>query len=166
MRVAAIVAIGAMMGATAAQSATPRCVPPAELEALAVVLLPDAVQAVGLKCATSLPATATLRSGLTPLVTRWREEAPAAMAGAAAAISRFGSAKISAADAPAMLTMMRGMMIDEMIDDVSPATCAKVERAITLAAPLPARNVAGLFVMAAQLGGRSTRGIELCPEPR
>lgn len=163
MRVVRVtLAMLALASAAGAQAAESKCVPAAEAEALAVVLLPDAVSAVAQQCAASLPPTATLRSNAAPIVGRWRAEGAAAMPGAAAAVRHFMDGDLKGGDPAAMLTLMRTAMIGSFVKDLKPGTCADIDRAVTLASPLPARNIAGLFVMLAQSGASGTSELPIC----
>ncbi|MDB5681219.1 MAG: hypothetical protein JWO16_1024 [Sphingomonas bacterium] len=64
--IGATIALWAGMAATTAQAATEAkpCLTEAEAESVFLALAPDAIRTVAQKCAPSLPATATLRSGL------------------------------------------------------------------------------------------------------
>lgn len=165
MKGATLAALLALATSTTAEAARRPCLPPAEAEALVTVLLPDFLTAVAKRCATALPANATLRGGLDPLVARWRGEATGLEASAAAAVTKMGGGEAGAIEPAALLTVLRSGLIDELVKDVKAADCPKIDRAITLAAPLPARNLAGLFIMAAQLGGGRTRDLDICRAP-
>lgn len=152
----------ALASAAGAEAANATCVPAAQAEALAIVLLPDAVDAVAQTCAATLPPTATLRAGVAPIVARWRAEGAAAMPDAAAAVSHFMDGALKGGDPAALLSLMRTTMIGSFVKDLKPGACADLDRAVALASPLPARNIAGLFVMLAQSGASGSSDLPIC----
>ncbi|MBN8807390.1 MAG: hypothetical protein J0I47_04005 [Sphingomonas sp.] len=138
------------IAATTAQAATAPCLTESEAQSLFLAVAPDAIDAVGQKCAAQLAPNATLRGGLGALVGRYRVAADAAWPQASLAIAKIGSADMKGVD-PAMLRPMIGPMIAQMATDkMKPADCVLVDRLATQLAPLPPANTASLIVVIAQ----------------
>lgn len=150
---AAWLALAALMGSGAAQAAaTEPCLTTAEVETLGVALLPDLLEGVASSCAAALPPGATLRAGLPPLLARYRAAAFSATDGAARALGKAMQKELKGAPPAAALPLVRAVIAAELTKSLKPVDCPKYDRAIGLLAPLPPGNIAGLFVMAMELG--------------
>lgn len=151
--------------ATAGVQAAPKdCLAPAEAEALVIVLLPNLATAIGQRCTATLPANATLRGGLAPLVARWRADAAGSAALAATAVGKLGGGGTEAADNAEALAMMSGSLTADVARSINPKTCVDVDRIVANLAPLPTRNLAGLFVSVFRAAGKG--GITVCEAAR
>lgn len=151
------------MAATTAQAAAaPPCLTEAETQSLFLAIAPDAIDAVGQRCAPQLAPTATLRAGLPALVAKYRAAAEPAWPQASAAIAKVGGADLKGVD-PAMLRGMVGPMIARMaVEKMKPQDCATIERIASLLEPLPPANTAGLIVVIAGAAMRD-KGADKAP---
>lgn len=165
--------------AHAAQAVTMQlpCVTAPEAEALITSVLPETIEALGKSCAAALPPNAVLRQPPPPLIARYRAEADAAWPGAQAAVTRLvgtdASGLLSGSIARPLIASLlapaitRAVRVDE---------CPAYDRIVTLAQPLPPRNLAGLLVAAWQIsdarrprpanGTAVQGGISICPTAR
>ncbi|MEG3086329.1 hypothetical protein [Sphingomonas sp. PB4P5] len=155
------------LAATGAQAATP-CLTEPEAEGLVISLLPDMVEAVGTTCAPNLPPEAMLRSGLSSIVTRYRAEGPAALPQAKSAFAKLIGNDMQGLDPELMRPLITAMIAPMLAKEIKPTDCPRVERIVTLLAPLPARNVAGVAVLLFTLGTEGKRDkspFKICPAP-
>lgn len=153
------------LAATTAQAATP-CITQPEAEALAITFLPDLIDAVGTSCAASLPPQAFLRTGLAPMVSRYRAEAPAVLPQAKSGFSKLIGDTPQGIDPDLMRPMITAMLGPMLAKEIKPADCAKVDRMVGLLAPLPPANTAGIIVMLFTLGTESKKSsppFRICP---
>jgi hypothetical protein len=165
--IGAAAALWLALASTAAQAATP-CLTEPEAEGLVITLLPDMLDAVGAACAPSLPAAATLRAGLAPMVSRYRAEGPAVQPQARAAFAKLIGNDTQGLDPEVMRPLITAMIAPMLAKEIKPGDCPKVERVATLLGPLPARNVAGITVLLFTLGtqGKSAKSpFTICPAP-
>lgn len=149
-----------------APAAPPRpCVTPAEAGAMAVLVLPELIDAVGRSCTPHLAETAWLRAQGGELTQRWRTEGagqretalaaiakmipPGAMGGGPGGRGASGAGAVppgqtsGAAPSPeAAMGAMIGGMTGEMSRRLTPATCNEISRFVESLSPLPAANVA------------------------
>ncbi|HEX4693747.1 hypothetical protein [Sphingomonas sp.] len=133
--------------AQAADAVKP-CLTEAEAQAVFLAVAPDVMKAVAQKCEPSLPAAATLRGGLAAFLAPYDAAAAAAWPQAMPAIAKMAGPEAKGMD-PALMKPMMGPMIGAMAGDaVKPKDCTTIDRAVTLLAPLPPANVAGLVVLA------------------
>lgn len=156
--VASAIALWASASATLAQAATPPpCLTRSEANGLFTAILPDMLNGIGTTCATVLPENATLRTGLPALVAKYRPASDAAWPQAMAAIGKLGGKELAGLD-PALVRSMAGPMIGGVVSQgIKPADCATIDRAVALLTPLPADNLAELFVLLAELGMRDKK---------
>lgn len=144
------------LASTAAQAATP-CLTEPEAEGLVISLLPDMIAAVGTTCAPNLPPDATLRAGLDGMVNRYRAEGPATLPQAKMAFAKLIGNDMQGLDPEMMRPLITAMIAPMLAKEIKPGDCAKVERIVSLLAPLPARNVAGITVLLFTLGTEGKR---------
>lgn len=152
--IGAAVALWAGMAATTAQAAAEAkpCLTESEAQAVFLTIAPDVIRTVAQKCAPSLPESAMLRSGLAAFVGPYNTAAAAAGPQSGAAFAKMAGSDMKGID-PATFKSMIGPMVGGMAaGQVKPTDCATIERAVTLLAPLPPVNVAGLIVLAASKG--------------
>lgn len=168
-----VLALLALGSAPPPAPATP-CLTGAQAEAVALVALPEIVRETGMVCAARLPASALVRQARGPLLARYDAEADRAWPTVRDAIVRLtnpGAAALLQSDyaRPLLVTLV----VPQLVGRIEPADCATVERMVTLIAPLPPRNIAGLVVTAlAHLKAEKARGkavdvpdLPLCPDP-
>ena len=163
-----------LAAALASPAQPPRpCLTAPEAEAVTLVALPEVLRQAGVACATALPATALLRQTASPLLGRYDAEADRAWPAARAAIVKLSDpqadALLGSAFARPLLTSLVAPLI---VGRIATKDCPTVDRLVTLLAPLPPRNTAGVIVttlgyLAAQKpapGGKSPiAGLPLCP---
>lgn len=149
------------------------CLTGAQAQAVALVALPEIIRETGTVCAARLPATALVRQTQGPLLARYDAEADRAwptVQGAIVRLTNPAAAVLLQSDyaRPLLVTLV----VPQLVGRIEPADCATVERMVTLLAPLPPRNIAGLVVTAlAHLKAEKARGkavdvpdLPLCPD--
>ena len=136
--------------------AQPRpCLTTPEAEALATAALPYVLRQTGVRCAAKLAADSPLRREDSELLRRYDRAADAAWPAAKAAIVKLSDAAASLLLASDYARPLLGSLVAPMIAARLPVEdCATVDRLVTLLAPLPPRNVAGLAVVAADRARR------------
>ncbi len=141
------------------------CVSQPEAEALVAAVAPELITEMGRICANSLPPGALLRQTSGPLIDRYRAASDLAWPQGRGAI-----AKIVGPDVGALLgsdlarPLLSTLVAPALTKTIEPADCPALDRILTLAQPLPPRNMAGLFVSILQLvdakrikkGGKAT----------
>lgn len=163
--------------AAALSSGTPAspsaCLTTSEAEAVTLVALPEIIRETGKVCSARLPQTATVRQANGPLLTRYQAEAdrawPAAR-GALAKLSDPNAAMLLQSDfaRPVLVTLL----VPQLVGRIDPADCGTLDHLVTLLAPLPPRNTAGVVVTTlAWLKAERAKGkaaavpdLPLCPE--
>lgn len=175
---ALMLALGGSAQASQALTMQLPCVTAPEAEALITSVLPETIEQLGKSCAAALPSGALLRQPPPQLVARYRAEADAAWPGAQQAVTR-----LIGTDASPLLSgsiarpLIASLLAPAITRAVRTDECPAYDRIVTLAQPLPPRNLAGLLVAAWQLSdarrprqaaaGNGVRGgISICPAPR
>ena len=154
------------MAATTAQAAAEAkpCLTALEAQALITAIMPDVFQQVGRTCSSVLPESATLRGGLPPLVARYQAPADLAWPQALAALGKIGGKDVEGVDPRLLRPMMGPMMATAIAEDIKPADCPTIDRAVQLLAPLPPANTAGLVVLFAELAkDKKDSPFNICP---
>ena len=164
----AAIALWMGMAATTAQAAADAkpCLTENEAQSLITAVLPDVFQQVGRTCSSVLPENATLRGGLPPLVARYQAPADLAWPQAMAAFGKIGGKDMEGIDPKLLRPMMGPMIAGAIAQDIKPSDCPTIDRAVSLMAPLPPANTAGLIVLfAAAAGGKDKRDspLTICP---
>lgn len=166
---AAAAAALSMSAQAVAQTPAP-CMTNEEVQSIVLVLLPDAITAVGKSCEAALPATALLRRADAPLFTRYRAEvAPNSQR------ARTAFAKIAGKEAEPLLQSEGGLalmsaFISPMIaKGIKTKDCGAINQIVELLEPLPPSNMAGLFATILQIVERDNQGkgqksaLPVCP---
>ena len=142
-------AIGATwlaLAATASAAAQPSpgaCLTASEVTDLAQVVLPEAIGAAGVACASVLPASAAIRQTNGAMLTRYRSEADRAWPQAKRAIGKIGGVEGTAMlDSELVRPLLTTMLVAEVTKTIHVRDCASIERIVTALAPLPPRNTA------------------------
>lgn len=149
---AALLCMGS--GANAAQTITMQlpCVSAPEAEALITSILPETIEQLGTSCAGQLPPGALLRQPPTALIARYRADADAAWPGAQKAVQRLAGDNIGGLLSGNLARpLIASLLAPAITRAVQPADCPAYDRIVTLAQPLPPRNLAGLLVAAWEL---------------
>lgn len=152
--------------------AAPRpCLTEAEAQAVALVALPEIIRQTGVACAGELPATSLLRRARSPLLDRYDAEADRAWPAARAAMVKLSNpeaeALLGSQFARPLLTTLAAPLI---VGRVATKDCGTIDRLVTLLAPLPPRNAAGVIVTTLRhlqaRGERDVAALPLCPAAR
>lgn len=155
----------AMLGMSA-QAASPRaCLTETDVANVSLVILPEAMQAVGTTCATALPPGATIFQPNGTMLQKYHAEAERALPAAKMALEKLGGPH---GEISHELTMI---VVDKIIKTIKPQDCALVNRIATSLEPLPPRNLADILsVVVHQLSDDDVRkglksSIVVCPQP-
>jgi len=165
-----MVAAGALWMGLAAMSANAAdkdvCFSDTEATSLIVAILPDLVDGLARKCGPSLPENATLRGGLMPLMARYRGESDAAWPRASGALAKLGGKDLAGVSPDLMRPLLGSILTAKIAEDMKPQDCVPTDRLIKALSPLPASNVATMFVSILQLsGGKDKSPVNICPAP-
>lgn len=162
-----------LVAALAAPPPPRACLTMPEAETLVTVALPDVLRGTATRCAPKLSAASPLRRSDGELMRRYDRAADAAWPAARAAIVKLSDPMASALLQSDYARPVLGSIVGPMIAARLPIDdCATVDRLVTLLAPLPPANVAGLVVVAADrarrprpAAGRSNpaASLPLCP---
>ncbi len=128
------------------------CLTTAEAEAVTLVALPDIIRVTGVACAATVPPRSLLRQPTGAFIDKYQAEADAAWPAARDALARLTDPDI----APLLQSdlarpLLTSMLAPLIVGRIDPRDCPAIDRMVTLLAPLPARNAAGLIVTGAQL---------------
>lgn len=168
--VAAATLLLAGSGAASAQVTAQVCVNSADATALATAFLPELLSALAVRCGAALPPDANLRGNLPGLVNRYRAESDQAYPRAAGAIGRIASPQVAGLGPELLRPLVASLIVPLAVGAINAGDCPRIDRAISLLSPLPARNIAGLAVLALEVDRahhpeRARGGVSLCPEP-
>lgn len=149
-------ALALVTGASAASaqslSITLPCVTQPEAEALVASVLPELIVDAGRVCTNSLPAGALLRQTKGPLIDRYRIEADRAWPQGSGAIAKMTGPEIAAMLGGNFARPLLATLVTPLLTkNIEAGDCPALDRIVTLAQPLPPRNMAGMFVSILQL---------------
>jgi len=153
------------MAATTAQAAkAPPCLTQDEAKAMFTAILPDMLEGIGKSCSAALPENATLRGGLPVLVAAYRTPAEAAWPDAMKVFGKMSGVEMKDIDPKLIRPMMGPVLAASISEDIKPADCPTIDRALYLLAPLPPTNVSELIVLLAQAGmkGEKSAPFSIC----
>lgn len=156
-----------------AQAPAPRlCLNGPEAEAVFLAVAPAALRAAGTVCAPALPRGALLVQPGGALLAKLRAASDEAWPGALVAARRIaGPSAAPLLESEALRPLLATLLAPLIVADLKAADCPKVDRILTLLAPLPAKNMAALGVTILQYAqdDARTRGkrarLPLCPTP-
>ena len=149
------------------------CLTGAEAQAAALVALPEIIRETGVVCASRLSATALVRRSDGPFLAKYQAEADRAWPTVRAAIT-----KLSDPAAGLLLQsdyarpVLVSLLVPQLVGRIAPADCGTLDHLVTLLAPLPPRNTAGIIVTTlAWLKAAKAKGqpvdapdLPLCPD--
>jgi hypothetical protein len=173
-RIAVFFAAVAAIVPGVAAAAEPPCLTATEFADLSQYALPSIITGTAQRCSAALPADAYLKRSGANLAARYAAGKPAAWPGAKAAFIKLSRG----IDASALglfqslpddkLRPMVDTLVEGMIgQQVQPASCGTIDKAVRLLSPLPAEHTAELIALAVGLGSRAGGGkvgkIALCP---
>ena len=154
---------------TTAMAQTPQqrpCISPAENEALVAYVMPDLIDALESRCASSLPSRAFLGTRSAALQKKLEPQADRAWPRARNAAQRFAGTRLpvdtrfesvaKAALAPAATLIARGFDGDQ---------CRMADRLLAELAPLPPENLAGVMALFLEIGIAENEDVpfRVCP---
>lgn len=168
---AAVLALASLAQAGAAQAqevAPPKpCVSEQEVSALVIYAAPSLIQGISTRCGKSLSTSGFLATQGTAMAARFQQRQVQAWPVAKGAMLKL-------LDKPEEAHLVRqlpddavrplfGAVVSQMlIKDLRPTECAKVERGLSLLAPLPIESIGAIagFVMAFK---DDAKGLRVCP---
>jgi hypothetical protein len=169
--------IAALLAAAPAEQAQRPCLTEAQVEDLALFALPPLLEAAATACASALPADAYLPNGGRALARTLAAGSSTRWAGASATLSTMAKDKF-----PTGLSesTARGLVHDLALGGLKAKggqeQCGRIDRAAGLLSPLPPRNLAGLVVLAIEIGsdsggkpksnGKAGKPPVICPSAR
>jgi hypothetical protein len=161
----AAVALWVGMAATTAQAVEAKpCLTEAEAQAVFLAVAPDVVRSVAQKCGPSLPAEATLKGGMSSFLAPYDAAAATSWPQAMPAIAKMAGPDMKGLDPAAMKPLIGPLIGGMAADKLTPKDCVTIDRVVTLLAPLPPANVAGLVVLAASGTSKSGKApFTICP---
>jgi len=160
-------AVVALVGSTSAQAATKTCITPAEMNGLVAYFLPQVIDRVVETCASHLPPTSYLRTGLGARAVELRQQADAAWP-----LARSGFVKIgSGADEKDVENLsdeaFRSLVDDGFVEtlgiDIKPDTCAEVNDISEALAPLSTAQTVHLIAVTLTAAARGDKQMASCP---
>jgi len=142
----AIAATWLALTATASMAAQPQtgaCLTSSEVSDLAQVILPEAIGAAGVACASVLPPNATIRQTGSTMLSRYRSEADRAWPQAKRIIGKVGGVDdVAMLDSELVRPILTTMLVAQVTKTINVRDCGSIERIVTSLAPLPPRNTA------------------------
>ncbi len=168
-RLAATALLWTGLAASTAHAQQRPCLTDGEAEALFQVLLPDMVAEMGRVC-TALPASAFLRRPKPAFAARLQSGVAPALPAARSGIAKLLGPDMQAiAGSMFVLPAIKVIIVPLAGQMIEPADCPKLDKIVANLAPLPPKNLAGVFVGMAQLDAdRRKNGpkLPLCPMAR
>lgn len=144
-----------MLLATAQPQPRP-CLTAVEAETLVTVALPDVLRQTGVRCAAKLAIGSPLRRTDGEVLKRYDRAADAAWPAARMALGKLSGSMIDGLLQSDYARPLLGSLIAPVIAARLPVEdCGAIDRLVTLLAPLPPQNVAGLIVIAADRARRT-----------
>jgi hypothetical protein len=134
------------------------CVTEPELRAGLAFAMQEVMVTVSSRCGPNLSETSYLRSKGSQLVARYADTASNSAEVLNSLIKRLGpKLKIADGDPVAMKGMVSTLIATGLGKMLSDKSCEDVDQALRLLDPMPAENIIGLFVFAAQKADESNR---------
>lgn len=157
------------LGATAAQATQKQsCVPAPEASAIMLEVTPSLLATLGEKCAL-LPAGSFVRTGLSPMIERYRTAADAANWRLAfEGFKRIAGTSDLPGDPELLRPLLGSVMSQELVGDFKASDCGAVDDLLRSLEPLPPANTAAMFVAILRLsdaGKSGGKGLDfaICP---
>ena len=148
----AVLALAAFPGPAHAANAS--CLSGEEAQAIALALLPEALEATAQTCAPTLPEGSLLKRADAPLFERYRASREPATPLAQSAIARITGMAGNKQVAAASLDLVRAMILPSLSKEIKTHDCGAINRMIELLEPLPPENLAGVFATILQITAR------------
>ncbi len=160
------VLLGMFSAQASAQALTATCLTRAEATGLLTYALPDAISSVVAQCSATLPSTSGLVQSGSIIAARYQPEATKSWPAARDAMDKLSGVKMAAMlGEPAARKFVQTTVGAGMRQKIKPADCPKIDRLMDVLQPLPARNMAGLFVALMEFSAEKDdqAPIKICP---
>ncbi|MGB5485135.1 hypothetical protein [Parasphingorhabdus sp.] len=144
------------------------CLSVAQAEALVTYLLPTAVQASRGKCATSLPATASLLKQNSEQLAKYRAASEGAWPQAKSAVTVLAGEKLPAGIDDTILRPIADAMFTQLIsEEIKPKDCSLIAKIYHDLEPMPSSNLASLAISIVQAATKDDKkqDIPICKTP-
>ncbi len=151
-----------------AAAQTQPCLTRQELSNVFMLAAPALIEAAAKKCATTLPASAFLRTGGKQLAERLRREGGVDAGALTATFAKFSGKEMPRGiSAETLNSLVRDVVAAEFANDIKPQDCGKIDDITGALAPLPARNLGTLMTALVELGtgGKQAGPFRVCPAP-
>ena len=154
-KISAVSAMIALLSATSLKAAeTNQCIPAEKAESLITYILPGALGAVRTKCSNSLPSTSPLLQVDSVQMQKYKQDSQRAWPEASTAIRLLvGQDLPENMEVDALRPFVDAMIPAMLAQEIKSKDCPTINKVYGLLEPLPTKNLAGLTVMLAQLGG-------------
>jgi hypothetical protein len=136
------------------------CLTSNEAEAITLVAFPDVIRETGRVCR-MLPASSIVRQNGGAFLTKYQNEADRAWPAAQSAIAKLSDPRVSMLllQSDYARPLITAILAPQIVGRVQASDCPTIDRIVTLLAPLPPRNVAGVVVASLQhLNAEKARG--------
>jgi hypothetical protein len=146
MRALVAVALAAALTSAPAMAQT-RCLTETDAESIALVAMPDIVRGAGIVCAARLPAASLVRQTGGPFLDKYQAAADRAWPGARAAIVKLSDPAIDLLlGSDYARPLLTAALAPLLVGRIAPKDCGTIDHLLTLLAPLPPQNMAGVIV--------------------
>lgn len=144
---------------TPVPASTAPCLTTAEAQSVTLVALPAIIRQTGVVCAAALPSTSIVRRTDSPLLVRYQAEGDRAWPAARSAIAKLSDPSIALLlQSDYARPLLVSLLIPQLVGRIAVADCPTIDRLVTLLAPLPPRNTAGIIVATLQYLKRAKAG--------
>ncbi|MFZ5746183.1 MAG: hypothetical protein ACOY45_00840 [Pseudomonadota bacterium] len=152
-------------GAHAATLAQDKCVAPGDATGLIQAILPGMLKGMANTCRETLPPGAFILNQPAAFTAKYDAAAQAAAPQAVAAINVISGDQAVGVPPEMIMPMVQGMAEPLLGGLIKPEDCVGANRIVELLAPLPAENLANLFVTILQMRSAAHKDEELpvCP---
>lgn len=166
----AAAALLAGSGAASAQTAvTTPCISRPDATALLTTFLPDILTAAAVRCGPALPPSAALRQGLPGLIAHFQADSDQAWPRAVQAIGQLTPVQLRGVSPEVLRPLATTVVVPLVAGRIAVRDCARLDQAVALLSPLPARNLAELAVLAIESDANrhpQATGLPLCLDRR
>ena len=148
MKAAAFAVLTLALVAAPAAAQRP-CVTDGEAQAFASVAMPEIIRETGRVCTAALPATSLVRRQSGTFLAKYDAEADRSWPIARDAIVKLSDPAMSLlVQSEYARPLLTSLLVPQLVGRIAVADCSMIDRLTTLFEPLPARNTAGVIVVA------------------
>ncbi|MFM2100039.1 MAG: hypothetical protein RLZZ366_1578 [Pseudomonadota bacterium] len=158
--------LGLWSGQATAQAVSSTCLTRAEATGLMTYALPTAISAVVAQCSATLPSTSGLVQSGAVIAARYQPDASRSWPAARDAMDKLSGIKMAEMlGEPAARKFVQATLGAGMRQKIKPADCPKIDRLMDVLQPLPATNMAALFVTLMEFSAEKDdkAPIRICP---